>query len=52
MLVAGISFNYHDSSLSIVSDDQIIFADHEERYSRDKFDYRFPKNALLHQQNL
>ena len=47
MIVAGISFNYHDSALSIVSENEILFADHEERYSRFKFDPKFPVNCLL-----
>lgn len=47
MIVAGMSFNYHDSALSIVSENEILFSDHEERYSRIKFDPKFPSNSIL-----
>ena len=43
----GISFGFHDSSVSIVScHGQILFAASEERFSRIKGDKRFPKLAL------
>ena len=46
----GISFGFHDSSVSIVSHHgEILFAASEERFSRIKGDKRFPKFALSSQ---
>ena len=42
-MILGLSFGYHDSAAALINDQEIIFADHEERYSRIKFDPRFPK---------
>ena len=46
MKVLGISAFYHDSSVALIEDEQIIFAAHEERFSRVKHDKEFPKHAL------
>ena len=46
MLSLGISCN-HDSGVSVLHDENIIFAANEERYTRKKFDSGFPENALL-----
>jgi carbamoyltransferase len=45
-LVLGISYGYHDSAVSLVKDGELIAAAHEERFSRIKFDSRFPRLAL------
>lgn len=42
----GISFGYHDSAVALVDSSRIVFAAHEERYSRVKFDPAFPTRAL------
>lgn len=45
-MIVGISFGYHDSAASVVSDNEVLFAGHEERYSRRKFDPSFPYLVL------
>lgn len=45
-MIVGISFGYHDSAASVVDDKEVLFAGHEERYSRIKFDPNFPNLAL------
>ena len=46
-LYIGISYGYHDSAVAAIDDDgEIVYAGHEERYSRIKHDERFPSNAL------
>lgn len=44
--VLGISAYFHDSSASLIIDDQIIASAEEERFSRKKHDNRFPKRAI------
>lgn len=44
--ILGISCFYHDSAAVLVIDGKIISAAHEERFSRQKHDERFPKNAI------
>ena len=44
--ILGISAYYHDSSITILKDDNIIFSVQEERFSRIKHDSSFPKNSL------
>lgn len=46
MNIVGISAYYHDSAISIIRDGKILFAAHEERYSRIKHDNGFPILAL------
>ena len=46
MKILGISAFYHDSSVALIENEQIIFAAHEERFSRVKHDKEFPKHAL------
>lgn len=46
MNILGISAFYHDSAACIVQDGKIIAAAQEERFSRKKHDYRFPKQAV------
>ncbi len=47
MLIMGLSFGYHDSSISLVKDGKIIFAAQEERFSRIKHDKGFPKRSIV-----
>src|SRR5271167_3968777 len=46
MDILGISCYYHDAAASLVRDGQLIAAAEEERFSRKKHDYDFPKNAI------
>ena len=46
MNILGISAFYHDSAACLVRDGQIVAAAQEERFSRVKHDYRFPKSAI------
>ena len=46
MFTIGISFGYHDSSVTILSENHICGVYQEERFSRKKHDNRFPENAL------
>lgn len=45
MLSLGISCN-HDAGVTVLDGNQIAFAANEERYTRKKFDFGFPANAL------
>ena len=44
--ILGISAFYHDSAACLVRDGQIIAAAQEERFTRKKHDFDFPKNAV------
>ena len=44
--ILGISAFYHDSAASLIVDGKIIAAAQEERFSRKKFDARYPYNAI------
>ncbi|TAN62349.1 hypothetical protein EPN16_01755 [bacterium] len=44
--ILGISAFYHDSAAALVKDGEIICAAQEERFTRKKHDYGFPKNAI------
>ncbi|MBN2138811.1 MAG: carbamoyltransferase [Sedimentisphaerales bacterium] len=46
MDILGISAFYHDSAACLVRDGVIIAAAQEERFTRKKHDYSFPKNAV------
>jgi len=46
MNILGISAFYHDSAACLVKDGKILFAAEEERYTRKKHDFSFPKNAI------
>ena len=46
MKVLGISALYHDSAAALVSDQKIIAAAQEERFTRKKHDLRIPKHAI------
>ncbi len=44
--ILGLSCYYHDSAACLVKDGEVIFAAHEERYTRKKHDEAFPENAI------
>jgi len=44
--VLGLSAFYHDSAAALVVDGRIVAAAQEERFSRRKFDARFPEQAI------
>ncbi len=46
MNILGISAFYHDSAACLVQDGKIFSAAQEERFTRKKHDFSFPKNAI------
>jgi len=44
--ILGISAFYHDSAAALIEDGRIIAAAQEERFSRKKYDSRFPAQAI------
>jgi carbamoyltransferase len=46
MYILGISCFYHDSAACIIKDGKIIAAAQEERFTRKKHDFNFPKHAI------
>ena len=44
--ILGISAYYHDSSVALLEDGNIVYASQEERFSRKKHDFNFPAKAL------
>ncbi|MDL1894349.1 hypothetical protein FBQ87_15905, partial [Sphingobacteriales bacterium CHB3] len=46
MYILGISAYYHDSAAALIKDGKIIAAAQEERFTRKKHDFNFPKNAI------
>ena len=44
--ILGISAFYHDSAACLIRDGHIVAAAQEERFTRKKFDARFPTNAI------
>src|SRR5436190_585872 len=55
MNILGISAFHHDSAAALVRDGKIVAAAQEERFTRKKHDFEFPKNAAeycLHSQGL
>jgi len=44
--ILGISCYYHDAAAALLCDGQLVAAAEEERFSRKKHDYDFPKNAI------
>ena len=46
MNILGISAFYHDSAACLVRDGKIVSAAQEERFTRKKHDFSFPKNAI------
>lgn len=46
MYILGISAFYHDSAASLIKDGEIVAAAQEDRFTRKKHDFSFPKNAV------
>ena len=46
MIVLGISAFFHDAAASLIKDGVLVAAVEEERFTRKKHDYHFPKNAI------
>jgi len=46
MYILGISAFYHDSAAALLHDGDLVAAAQEERFSRVKFDHRFPRLAV------
>src|SRR6266850_937096 len=46
MFILGISCYFHDAASVLMSDGQLVAAAEEERFSRIKHDYNFPRNAI------
>ncbi|HUT03127.1 MAG TPA: carbamoyltransferase [bacterium] len=46
MKILGISAFYHDSAAALVVDGEVVAAAQEERFTRKKHDFSFPKNAV------
>src|SRR5574341_1420962 len=46
MYILGISAFYHDSAAAILRDGDLVAAAQEERFSRVKYDHRFPRQAI------
>ncbi len=46
MNILGISCYYHDAAAALLRDGQLIAAAEEERFTRVKHDYNFPKSAI------
>jgi carbamoyltransferase len=44
--ILGVSAYYHDSAACLIRDGHIVAAAQEERFTRKKFDARFPTNAI------
>jgi len=44
--ILGISAFYHDSAATLIKDGEIIAAAQEERFTRRKHDFNYPKNAV------
>lgn len=46
MRILGISAFYHDSAAALVEDGRVVAAAQEERFTRKKHDFSFPKHAI------
>jgi carbamoyltransferase len=46
MNILGISCYFHDASAALLKDGELVAAAEEERFTRKKHDYEFPKNAI------
>ena len=46
MKILGVSSYHHDSAAASLKDGEILGASHEERFSRIKYDNRFPENTI------
>ncbi len=48
MRILGISAFYHDAAAALVEDGRVVAAAQEERFTRQKYDSRYPKNAIAY----
>jgi carbamoyltransferase len=48
MRILGISAFYHDSAAALIEDGRIVAAAQEERFTRKKYDSRYPANAIAY----
>jgi carbamoyltransferase len=48
MRILGISAFYHDSAAALIEDGHIVAAAQEERFTRRKYDSRYPANAIAY----
>ena len=48
MRILGISAFYHDSASALIDNGHIVAAAQEERFTRNKHDAAFPKNAVAY----
>ena len=48
MRILGISAFYHDSAAALVEDGRVVAAAQEERFTRQKYDSRYPANAIAY----
>jgi carbamoyltransferase len=48
MRILGISAFYHDSAAALIDDGRIVAAAQEERFTRKKYDSRYPANAIAY----
>ncbi|HEY6071958.1 MAG TPA: carbamoyltransferase [Anaerolineales bacterium] len=46
MYILGVSAFYHDSAAALLCDGDLVAAAQEERFSRIKYDHRFPRQAI------
>ena len=46
--ILGISAFYHDSAAALVVDGDIVAAAQEERFTREKYDARFPSQSIAY----
>ena len=46
MRILGLSAFYHDSAAALIADGELVAAAQEERFTRKKHDFGFPKNAV------
>ncbi len=46
MDILGISCYYHDAAAALLRDGQLVAAAEEERFTRIKHDFEFPRNAI------
>lgn len=48
MYILGVSAFYHDSAAALLRDGDLVAAAQEERFTRVKFDHRFPEQAIAY----
>ena len=48
MRILGISAFYHDSAAALIEDGRVIAAAQEERFTRKKYDNRYPADAIAY----